>query len=92
MNIKTVNGQQLMLGEALSLNSVKNGDSVVLKLKQSSRYYHPFLAEFKTIVTSATDQQIIIRSPVKASKEKDWTILIDDIASLKVDDEKSNLH
>jgi hypothetical protein len=95
MKIKTADGQKLTLNEPKPLLSVKSGDCVVLTLKQSSKYYHPFLAEFKTTVTSATEQQIIIKSPVKVipgSKEKDWIIPIEDIALLKVDDEKSDLH
>jgi hypothetical protein len=84
MKIKTAGGRQLVFNE-LSPSGFEIGSVVVvIKLRQSSKYYHPFLAEFTTKVLSATDKQITIKSPVKASKEKEWTIHINDIEDMRV--------
>lgn len=93
MKIKSTDGRQIVLNEPSSSDwNVKAGDAVVIRLRQSSKYYHLFLTEFTAIVASTKDKQITIKSPVKGSKEKEWAIHINDIECIVRVNEKSNIH
>jgi len=72
---------------------LKKNDVVILSLKNSSKYFHPLLIKFESVIISATNEQITIPAPVKSASEKTWTIKHDDIdlLLLKIGNEKSTL-
>jgi hypothetical protein len=85
MLLKTKSGLTLKLDttEDVDLSNVKDGDYVELSLRKASKYYHPFLNQFKIQVLSATGEQITCKSPVKSTSKALWILTKEDISSLK---------
>jgi len=68
----------------MNLKDLKQNDKVILKLKQSSPFYNVFLDQFNANVISATNDEIIITSPVKNDSIGQWPIHIDEIELLRL--------
>jgi|GEM_PF-4628283 len=68
--------------QTMKLNDLKKDDIINLQLKKSSSYYNDFLKEFCAIVISATNDNIVIKSPIKNDVLKEWLIYKDEILLL----------
>jgi len=68
----------------VQLNDLRKDDIVNLQLKNISSYYNSFLKEFQAIIISATNNGIIIKSPVKNDVVTQWPIHKDEILVLQL--------
>jgi len=69
----------------MNLQDLRQNDKIILKLKRISPFYNSFLDKFEANVISATNDEIIITSPVKNDSIKQWPIHIDEIELLQLE-------